>query len=95
MKKEANNYSVYKIEYVKANGEKSEREIIKFGEPRDTLLALEVTTLEDHQRKALTEFLLKQKAELAEAMSAMGVEFKSFKPEGVTYLGSTGDVAAA
>jgi hypothetical protein len=86
MAKESNNYGTYRIQYTKENGEKSEREIIKFGEPRDTLLALQVDTLAPEKKKELTDFLRKQKEELNLMLKTLGVEFKSFKPAGVEYL---------
>lgn len=82
----ANNYEVHPVEYHKADGTKSKREIIKFGDARDTIIAIQVNDLNADQRAELQSFLLAQKNLLAEKMTELGVDFKSFKPGMLTFL---------
>ena len=80
-----NNYDVKAITYRKADGSVSKREIIPFGDARETMLALQVDHLTPEQKNQLQTLLRNQKAELAALMNGFKVEFKSFKPGMVTY----------
>lgn len=81
-----NNYEVHKVSYRKSDGTSSERAIIKIGDVRDTILAVQVDHLSPEDQAKLQGFLKLQKADLNAKLSMFGVEFKSFKPGNLTYL---------
>lgn len=75
-----------KINYTKANGETSTRDVILMSKPSTNYMALEVTELSEENRKNLLDFLAKQKKDLNDLITAINAPWKQFKADGLTIL---------
>lgn len=75
-------YEVRKIKYTKDSGDVSEREVIIMSEPHTNVMAIDLSGLSAEQVKLIQDEL----REHAESMKALGVAWKSFKPNNLQFI---------
>ena len=71
--------------YTKANGERSNRQLLIMSVPSELYLGVEVDHLDEKEIQDLIEYIESSRSLTQDYFDEMGCKWKSFKPEGIEW----------